>query len=72
MGKLQFTVVLEKGENGYIVAHCPTLKGCWSQGKTEEEALSNIKQAIEGWLEAELEKTRGELAPDAKVYQVVV
>ena len=72
MGELQFRVVLEKGENGYIVAHCPALKGCWSQGKTEEEALSNIKQAIEGWLEAEFEKTSGELIPDAKVCQVIV
>ena len=49
---MQPTVILEPGENGYIVAHCPALKGCWSQGNSEDEALANIKQAIEGWLEA--------------------
>jgi len=69
---MQFTVILEPGENGYIVAHCPALKGCWSQGKSEDEALANIKQAIEGWLEAEAEKASGEASKEAKVYQVVV
>jgi predicted RNase H-like HicB family nuclease len=44
-------VILERGEDGYIVAHCPTLKSCWSQGKTREEALSNIREAVELFLE---------------------
>ena len=69
---MQFTVILEPGENGYVVAHCPALKGCWSQGKSENEALANIKQAIEGWLEAEAEKTSSEASKKAKVYQVAV
>ncbi len=69
---MQFTVILEPGENGYIVAHCPALKGCWSQGKSEDEALANIKQAIEGWLEAEAEKASIEASKEAKVYQVAV
>ena len=69
---MQFTVILEPGENGYIVAHCPALKGCWSQGKSENEALANIKQAIEGWLETEAEKASGEASKEAKVYQVAV
>ncbi len=69
---MQFTVILEPGENGYIVAHCPALKGCWSQGKSEDEALANIKQAIEGWLEAETEKASIEASKEAKVYQVAV
>ena len=69
---MQFTVILEPGENGYIVAHCPALKGCWSQGKSEDEALANIKQAIEGWLEAEAEKASIEASSEAKVYQVAV
>jgi len=69
---MKFTVILEPGENGYIVAHCPALKGCWSQGKSENEALANIKQAIEGWLEAEAEKASSEASKEAKVYQVAV
>jgi predicted RNase H-like HicB family nuclease len=48
---MKIKVVIEKGEDGYIVAHCPSLKSCWSQGKTEEEALKNIQQAIDLYLE---------------------
>ena len=47
----QFVVTLTPGEDGYIVAECPSLPGCVSQGKTKEEALENIKEAIEGILE---------------------
>ncbi len=44
-------IIIEKGENGFFVAHCPSLKSCWSQGKTKREALQNIKEAIELYLE---------------------
>jgi predicted RNase H-like HicB family nuclease len=47
----QFVVTLTLGEDGYIVAECPSLPGCVSQGKTNEEALQNIKEAIEGIVE---------------------
>ena len=47
---MQFRVKLEKTDEGYAV-WCPGLPGCWSQGKTEEEALENIKDAIETYLE---------------------
>jgi len=46
-------VIIEKGEDGYFVAHCPSLKSCWSQGKTREEALNNIREAIDLYLEPE-------------------
>ena len=46
-------VVIEKGEDGYFVASVPALKGCWSQGKTRDEALKNIKEAVELYLAAE-------------------
>ncbi|HVF10490.1 MAG TPA: type II toxin-antitoxin system HicB family antitoxin [Abditibacteriaceae bacterium] len=46
-------VVLERGEDGYFVAHCPSLKSCWTQGKTREEALNNIREAIALYLEPE-------------------
>ncbi len=39
---MKIKVILEKGEDGYFVAHCPSLKSCWSQGKTKEEALKNV------------------------------
>ncbi len=44
-------VIIEHGEDGHYVAHCPTLKSCWSQGVTKDEALLNIKEAIELYLE---------------------
>ncbi|QQG40131.1 MAG: type II toxin-antitoxin system HicB family antitoxin [Candidatus Aenigmatarchaeota archaeon] len=44
-------VIIYKGEDNYWVAECPSLPGCISQGKTREEAVANIKEAIEGYIE---------------------
>jgi predicted RNase H-like HicB family nuclease len=46
-------VLLYPGEDGYLVAECPELRGCASQGETRDEALANIREAIDGWLEVE-------------------
>jgi predicted RNase H-like HicB family nuclease len=43
-------VILYRGEDDFWVAECPSLPGCISQGRDKEEALSNIKQAIEGYI----------------------
>jgi predicted RNase H-like HicB family nuclease len=43
---MQFMVTLQEDEDGFIVASCPALPGCHTQGKTEEEALANIREAI--------------------------
>jgi predicted RNase H-like HicB family nuclease len=43
-------VVIYPGEDGFWVAECPSLPGCISQGKTREEAVANIKEAIEGYV----------------------
>lgn len=48
-----FHVTLECSEDGWIVAECPALPGCVSQGKDEKEALENTKEAITAWLWAE-------------------
>ncbi len=48
-----FHVNVEKDEDGWMVAECPALPGCVSQGIDEQEALANIKEAIEAWLWAE-------------------
>ncbi len=48
---MKLHVIIEKDEAGYYVAEVPALPGCFSQGKTYEEAIANIKEAIEGWLE---------------------
>ena len=47
---MRYTVILEKGEDGYIVANVPALPGCITQGKTREEALKNAKEAIESYI----------------------
>jgi predicted RNase H-like HicB family nuclease len=47
----KFLVTLEQDEDGWFVAKCPSLPGCVSQGKTREEAIANIREAIEGSLE---------------------
>ncbi len=44
-------VVIERGEDGYFAEHCPSLKSCWSQGKTRDEAIQNIREAIDLFLE---------------------
>jgi predicted RNase H-like HicB family nuclease len=57
---MKFRVVIEPDEDGVFVAECPALAGCVSQGKTRDEALANIRDAIQGYLFS-LEK-HGELA----------
>ena len=52
-------VVVKQGEDGYFVANCPSLKSCWSQGKTREEAIHNIREAIAVYLEPQPKEVRG-------------
>ena len=49
---MRFIVNLQRDDTGMIIAECPAIPGCVSQGKTEAEALENIREAIEGCLEA--------------------
>ena len=57
-----FKVILEPDEAGGYVVTCPSLAGCYSQGDTVEEALANIKEAIELCLEDM--RAQGEEIPD--------
>ncbi|MCD6330932.1 MAG: type II toxin-antitoxin system HicB family antitoxin [Thermoplasmata archaeon] len=58
---MKFRVIIQQDEDGMFVAECPSLPGCVSQGKTREEALNNIKDAIIGYLESL--KKHNELIP---------
>ena len=49
---MKLVVTLERDETGMIVAECPAIPGCVSQGKTEDEALDNIREAIAACVEA--------------------
>ena len=48
---MKYTVMIKASDEGYSIA-CPALPGCWSQGKTEEEAITNISEAIQDYLAA--------------------
>jgi predicted RNase H-like HicB family nuclease len=61
MAARHYTVLLEREEDGGYHAYCPTLKGCHSQGDTLDEALANIREAIEAYLESL--KAEGEPIP---------
>jgi predicted RNase H-like HicB family nuclease len=58
--RVKYRVKLERTDEGYAVS-CPGLPGCWSQGATEEEALENIKDAIETYLATVEELTKDEI-----------
>jgi predicted RNase H-like HicB family nuclease len=53
---MRHQVLLTRDEDGWIVAECPELPGCVSQGEDEAEALANIREAMAGWLWAEEQK----------------
>ena len=53
---MKFLVVVERDEDGMYIVECPSVPGCVSQGKTEEEAIENIKEAIKVCLEVRAEQ----------------
>ena len=53
---MKFNVTIERDEDGMWIAECPPIPGCVSQGKTKEQVLDNIKEAIELCLEVRAEK----------------
>jgi predicted RNase H-like HicB family nuclease len=63
---MKYKVVLQQSEEGFSVS-CPGLPGCWSQGETEEEAIENIRDAIQVYLAAIAESLE-----DANVREVEV
>jgi len=67
-----FHVTLTEAEDGWIVAECPALPGCVSQGRDELEALENVKEAITAWLWAEDQKAAASLVQGPEQKSVVV
>lgn len=63
---MKYKVVLRQPEEGFSVS-CPGLPGCWSQGKTEEEALANIRDAIREYLKARDAAVKDEEAREVEV-----
>lgn len=63
---MKYKIVLRHSEEGYSVS-VPGLPGCWSQGATEEEAIENVRDAIQEYLAA-----RNDLVSDAEVREIEV
>lgn len=70
---MQYRILIEQDEDGAFVVECPALPGCVSQGKTRNEALNNIKDAIEGYL-GSLKKHNEPIPPaiDEEIVEVTV
>jgi predicted RNase H-like HicB family nuclease len=69
---MNFHVTIEHAEDGWVVVECPALPGCVSQGKSEEDALRNIKEAITAWLWAEDQKAMSSMKQGPGIEPVVV
>lgn len=67
--KLHYDVILEPSEEGGFTVYVPGLRGCVSEGETEEEALENIRDAISAWLDAwdEVNREKGRLVREVEV-----
>ena len=68
---MELPVILTPGDDGFLVAECPVIPGCISQGRTREEALRNIREAIELCLENQ-ESEGWELPANYEVVRLAV
>jgi len=66
---MKLLVTLEPDETGMLVAECPAIPGCISQGRTEAEALDNIREAIAGCLAA---RAANGMTPTIEVREIEV
>ena len=69
---MNLPVVLRPGEDGFIVAECPVIPGCISQGRSREEALANIREAIALCLESMSEDEDWSLPASYEVVDVAI
>lgn len=66
---LKLVVLFEEDEDGWVVASCPTLHGCLSQGRTKIEALDNIREAVRGHLASI--RAQGAAKPGSSDFEVI-
>ncbi len=62
-GILNYTAIIEKGDDGGFWAYVPSLQGCYTQGETLDEVTKNLKEAIELYIEANPIKSKTEYRP---------
>lgn len=68
---MKFPITIIQDEDGVYIAECPVIPGCVSQGKTEEEAMANVGEAIKECLEVRAEKGMSPTIPIREVEVVV-
>lgn len=66
---MKLKVIIHKAEEGGYWAEVPALKGCYSQGETLEETKANIREAIEGYLEA-VQDDNTTVGPEDEIYEL--
>lgn len=71
---LNFKIIIEQDEDGYFIASIPSVPGCYSQGKTYEDVIKNVKEALELSLEiAKDNKTYAQkiIYPEVKLQTII-
>jgi predicted RNase H-like HicB family nuclease len=68
--KLQYRVILQPDEEGGYTVIVPALPGCISEGNTKKEALANIQEAIQGWIE--VSRAYGDYIPPSDIIEAMV
>ena len=63
-------IIIKPGEDGFWLAECPSLPGCISQGKSKKNAIQNIREAIEGYIETLQED--GQPVPDDNMESIIL
>ena len=66
---MKFLITLERDEDGFVVASCPILPGCHSQGRDKKEAIANITEAIQAYIESMVK--HGEPVPGYSEFQEI-
>ena len=63
-------IIIKPGEDGFWLAECPSLPGCISQGQSKKEAIKNIQEAVEGYIE--VLQQDGDPIPEDNMESVIV
>jgi predicted RNase H-like HicB family nuclease len=69
---MKIQALIHPAEDGGYWAEAPALRGCYSEGETIDKVARDIKEAVEGWLEAAAEQTRSKAGADSQLVEIEV